>query len=292
MIKFVRSFFGLNKSSSNRTVAGTSVSYDLQEVAYIKDSNDRLAALQNLQKRYKGTVHEEKIKSVYEKTKKIHTYLVSRKRIHELELFHIRNTEHFINTFTLIIDVYQSGLQQKEEQQQKEQLQPNGKETARPVLIQEQEDQIPLSKAESKSPPQKGELYEIVERVRNKNKTGSTVFLEDVGAEVPTLAIPEISINSIAKVLYLKEDSSGNKITHEISFISSQQEKEAFQGFVSSRLGIKDIYYVGNARINLPRSKDSLPEEMVPVFYWGNFLYALSLDDYRIFPVKIIRKSM
>ena len=64
MIQLLRSFFGLNSTSSNRKVLGAPVSYDLQEVAYIKDSNDRLTILLNLYKKYKGTAHAEKIKSV------------------------------------------------------------------------------------------------------------------------------------------------------------------------------------------------------------------------------------
>ncbi len=107
MIKFVRSLFGIKEPSSKRVVAGASTSFDLQEVAYIKDSNHRLSALLNLYKSYKQTLHGEKIKKVYEQTKKIQDYLISKRRVHELELFHIQNTDNFLNTFALIVDVHQ-----------------------------------------------------------------------------------------------------------------------------------------------------------------------------------------
>jgi hypothetical protein len=177
-------------------------------------------------------------------------------------------------------------VQQKEEEQQKE------KEIIDTTSVRQPKEQVSLTQVEAKSIKSKGELFEIAERVKNRNKLGSIANTETSGTELPKLIIPEISINSIAKVLYLKEDGSGNKITHEISFISTQQEKESFQSYISSRLGLKDIYYVGNARINLPNNKRALPEEMVPVFYWGNFLYALSLEEFRIFPVKINRNSV
>ena len=107
MIKLMRSLFGIGGSSNKRTVLGKSISVDLKDVEYIKDSSNRLSTLHELYTRYRGTPHEQKIKIVYEKTKNIHNYLVTRNRLHELELFHIQNTEHFINTFTVIMDVHQ-----------------------------------------------------------------------------------------------------------------------------------------------------------------------------------------
>lgn len=278
MIQFMRSLFGLNGSSSTRTVVGKEDSFDSREVAFIRDSNSRLAELLNLHKKYKGTLHEEKIKSVYEKTKKIHWFLVSKKRFHELELFHIRNTDHFTNTYNLIIDIHQ-----------------RHKESVFNTLTPEQqevEEPAPLLKSASNGNGRsKGELFDIVEKARQKGKPTKAAYTDETGAVVSSLSIPEVSINPIAKVFYFKEDSLGKQVPYEISFISTQQEKDAFQAYVSERLGIKDIYYVGNARINIPHYVSAAPDEMVPVVYLRNYLYALTLQDYRLFPVKINRKT-
>ena len=80
---------------------------DARAMQYIRASNARLNALHKLYDRYKHTPHAEKILAVFEKTKLIHNYLVTRKRIQELELFHVQNTEHFINTFTTVINVHE-----------------------------------------------------------------------------------------------------------------------------------------------------------------------------------------
>jgi hypothetical protein len=284
MIKFVRSFFGLNGPSTKRAVIGsTNNSFDLQQVAYIKDSTNRLATLLDLSKKYKGTAHEENIKKVHEKTKKIHSFLVSKRRIHELELFHIQNTDHFINTFSLIIEVHHS---HKESAFAALEVEPEVASIKEPVV------QAPLPKVESSNGKNKGELFEIAEKVRQRSKQGSVIYAEEAGTQVPTLAVPEVSINTIAKVFFHKEDTSGKPVPYEISFVSTQEEKEAFQAFVSARLGLKDIYYVGNASINLSHVKSSSPKEMAPVIYWGKNLYALTLQDYRMFPVTINRKSL
>ncbi|QHT70180.1 hypothetical protein GXP67_27810 [Rhodocytophaga rosea] len=282
MIQFVRSLFGLNKSSSNRKVAGAGLSYDQQEVEYIKDSNNRLAALVQLQKRYKNTPHAEKIKLVYEKTKKIQWFLVSKKRVHELELFHIQNTDHFISTFTLIVDVYE---RHQEISYQNSVAEPIVKEV--PV----QQVAVAAEKTGSNGSRQKGELFEIAERVKNRSRQSTTLYTEEPTAPVPTLAIPEVSINTIAKVFYHKEEAPGKQTSFEISFVSTQEEKEAFQQYISSRLGIQEVHYVGNARINLLDNKGNIQKEMAPVLYLRNYLYALTLHDYRIFPVKINRAT-
>lgn len=285
MIQFLRSFFGLNEPSSNRTVVGTSagIDFDLKEIAYIKDSNNRLVQILTLSKKYKGTPHEDKIKSVYEKTKKIHEFLLSKKKIYELELFHIGYTEHFISTFNLIIDVHQS---HKEDTFATSEPQPEITSIKEPVV------EVPLTTDESKNGRSKGELFEIAERVRQRKKQTTSVYTEEPRTEVPRVAIPEISIDTIAKVFFLREDVSGKPVPDEISFVSTQQEKEAFQSYVSARLGIDNIYYVGNARISLPNSKDRSQGEMVPVIYWSKFSYALALNNYRIFPVTINRRSL
>ena len=107
MINFVRSLLRWTSFTNNRTVLGRPVSVDIREATYVQDSKTRLNALYHLYNRFRGTPHEQKLKLVYEKTKNIHAYLVARKKVHELELFHIRHTEHFINTFTVILDAHQ-----------------------------------------------------------------------------------------------------------------------------------------------------------------------------------------
>lgn len=282
MIKFVRSLFGFNGSTSNRKVIGTNASFDPQEVNYIKDSNKRLNTLLDLQKKYQGTPHETKLKAVLEKTKKIHWFLVSKKRVHELELFHIRNTDNFISTYSLIIDVHQ-----------------RHKETAFHALEVETktiEAKIPQVQASfPKTAPasngNRGELFDIVEKIKQRNRQSSSVNAIASGTEIPSLAIPEIYINTVAKVFYQKENAPGKQISYEISFVSTQQEKDAFQAYVAERVGMKDIYYVGNTIIKISDNKAPGLEETVPVFYLRNYLYVLTLHDFRMYPVKMYRKT-
>jgi hypothetical protein len=283
MIKFVRSLFGLNGSTANRTVLGThtTTNFDLQEVAYIKDSNNRLSALATLQKKYKGTRHEDMFRQVHEKTKRIHWYLVSRKRIHELELFHIRNTDNFLSTYTLIIDVHK---RHQESNFPVLDIEPE------PIPRKEPPVQKPLSTVDTTKPSfPKGELFDIVEKVKQRSKPAAVVYALEAGTMVPTLGIPEVSINSVARIYYTRENTPGKQVALEVSFVSSQQEKDNFQFYVSERLGMKDIYYVGNARIKLPDSSGQEQEDTVPVFYLRNFLYAINLQDFRMYPVKINR---
>ena len=284
MIKFVRSLFGLNGSTSSRKVIGTNASFDSQEVNYIKDSNKRLAVLLDLLKKYKGTPHEAKLKLVLEKTKKIHWFLVSKKRIHELELFHIRNTDNFISTYSLIIDVHH---RHKESDKTVYALEVETSVPAAKIPIV----QAPLPKVETASHDSRGELYDIVEKVKQRSRQTSNVNTFATGTEIPRLSIPEVYINTVAKVFYQKENAPGKQIAHEISFVSTQHEKDAFQAYVSERIGMKDIYYVGNAIIKLPDNNVTALEDTVPVFYLRNYLYALTLHDFRMFPVKIYRKN-
>jgi hypothetical protein len=291
MIKFVRSLFGLNGSTSGRKVIGshTDGSFDLQEVTFIKDSSNRLAALVALQKKYKGTLHEEKIKKVHEATKKIHWFLVSKKRLHELELFHIRNTDNFLSTFTLIVDVHKRHQENNFNLADTEPQKPLPKE---PAPAKEPEVQVPIKTVEpSRGAGKKGELFDIVEKVKQRSKQSSVIYALEPGTEVPSLIIPEVSINTVAKVFYSLENAPGKQIANEISFVSTQQEKDAFQLFVSDRLGMKDIYYVGNARVKVSDTKGVISEETAPVFYLRNYLYAITLQDFRMYPVKITRNK-
>jgi hypothetical protein len=231
MINFVRSLFGLNGSTSTRKVIGSTASFDPQEVNYIKDSNKRLNALLDLQKKYKGTAHEARLKLVLEKTKKIHWFLVSKKRVHELELFHIRNTDNFISTYALIIDVHQ---RHKENAFHALEIEAKVAQ-AKAIETQKPAAEASLPKAEQAANGSKGELFEIVEKIKQRNKQTSSVNAITLGTEVPRLAIPEVYINTVAKIFYHKENTPGKQVAHEISFVSSQQEKDAFQAYVAER---------------------------------------------------------
>lgn len=298
MIQLLRSFFGLNDTPTNRTVignvTGTGLNFTLQEIKYIKESNNRLASLLQLSKRYKGTPHEEKLKSVYEKTKKIQAFYLSKKRIHELELFHIQNTDNFINTFSLIIDVHERHKENAFKNYNPEIATPISISTKEPepVSIKEPQVQKSVTPRPSSNGRKESELADIAQKVKSRSKREGTAVTEDIATEVLPLSIPEISIDTVARVSYEKEEALGKTLRSEISFISNLQEKEAFQAYIATRLGIKNIYYVGNAKIITPNPGVLNPEEIVPVIYWGKHSYILTLPDYRLFPVNISRKSV
>lgn len=266
MIKFVRSIFGLSESADNRTVIGTAPDLDLKSVSYIKDSNARLTELSHLQTRYKGTPHELKIKAVYDKTKTIHTYLVSKKRVHELELFHLQNTEHFINTFSVIMDVHQK------------QQEDNWSQANRKVRVS--------------GLPEKSQPIKNKQNQEAYNKIEMVMPVDFIGAGIPQLGVPEIYIDTSAKILYYKEDGSGNLISREIGYTAPEMEKESFLQYVSACLGIGGISYMGNALVTIQNNNGLQPTGLVPIIRWEGFLYALNLNDYRLFPVKINRKSI
>lgn len=267
MIEFMRSLFGLG--GSTRTVVGHSHSIDLKDVAYIKDSKARLTALHHLNKRYRGTTHEPKIRAVYEKTKAIHSYLVSKKRLHELELFHLQNTEHFINTYSVIMDAFE----QRHDG-------PPGSAKGDPFFRK-------FATVNGKRP---GEAYSQTEMVQPENRSETADTTDKDRLEVPRLSVPDILINTYTNIAY--EEAVDDLPAAEIGFTSSEPEKEMFLQHISARLGIDDISYVGNALVNIPNSNGSSPTGLVPVIHWKGYLYALNLNDYRLFPVKVYRKSL
>jgi hypothetical protein len=214
---------------------------------------------------------------------------VSKKRLHELELFHIRNTDNFLSTFTLIVDVHKRHQESNFNIADTEPHKPSPKE---PAPVKEPEVPKTLKTVERVGGTnKKGELFDIVEKVKQRSKQSSVIYALEPGTEVPSLAIPEVSINTIAKAFYTLENAPGKQVANEISFVSTQQEKDAFQLFVSDRLGMKDIYYVGNARVKIPDTKGVISEETAPVFYLRNYLYAITLHDFRMYPVKITRNK-
>jgi hypothetical protein len=282
MIKYVWSFLGFGGSSSERTVVGNRVPVDLKEVAYIRDSNARLSALHHLVSRYKGTPHEPKLKAVFEKTKNIHTYLAGQKRTHELELFHVRHTDHFINTFTVIMDVHQ---------RQKSSTPPPPPETE---PIAEAKAEVLLEKFEAERISRTHETKKIAEMVSPMSSQGPFADAVESSTEGPRLSVPDIAINTYSKIIYLREDTMNGLTAREIGFTSTKQEKENFLSCVSARLGINKtgMSYYGNAMVTMPGSNGSSPTGYVPILHWKGYTYALNLNDYRLFPVRLSRKSL
>jgi hypothetical protein len=270
MIDFLRSLFGVQDEAGERMVVGAPVDFGLRDVAYIKDSNQRLTQLQDLAARYHATPHEAKLKAVYEKTRHIHTYLVSRKRVHDLEIFHLQNTDHFISTYTAIIDVHH-----------------------RPADTGKGAAESPLQGKPGKPPrvrlsDKRADLPDLVKPIQ------TSVQKYDAGearVQVPRLLIPDISINTFEKITYYTEDKAGNLVPNQVGFTSSKGEKEAFQHYMATTLGLEDVSYVGNTLVTIPNSNGITPTGLVPVLHWESFLYAVNLNDMRLFPVRIYRKG-
>ena len=273
----MRSLFGVSGSSKGRAVIGSSVSnvsIDLKDVEYIKDSSARLATLYDLYKRYKGTPHEQKLKAVWEKTSSIHSYLIAKNRVHELELFHIQHTEHFINTFTVIIDVFLKH-----------------DEIAAASSKIETRAQTLFNKLKEERINRRDKYFNQTEMVKPMNGQRSFFGTDESKTDVPILSVPEITINTYTKIPYRKEHTTGVSIPNEIGFTSTPQDKEIFLLYISAQLGIENVSYVGNAMVNIPNSNGTNPTGFVPIIHWEGFLYAVNLNDYRIFPVKMSRKS-
>ncbi len=270
---FMRSLFGM-KETGQRAVVGAPVDFGLQEIAYIKDSNRRLTQLQELGARFKGTPHEPKMKAVYEKTKNIHTYLVSRKKTHDLELFHLKNTDHFITTFTTILDVHQKHYHLS-------QAGSGGSEAVEALMHQ--------SKAEKLKRLEKA--ANLPDQVKPLTNTVQFYNAGEAKTAVPRLYVPDISINTVEKITYHTEGKSGDLVPREVGFTSSKDQKEAFQNHLSVRIGLKDASYVGNALVTIPNNNGIQPTGIVPVIHWEGFLYAINLNDYRLFPVRIYRNG-
>ena len=289
MIRFLRSLFGLHGVTGNRTVMGNTESITSKDLPYIQDSSKRLAALQELYSRYKGTTHAQKIYTVYEKTKRIHTYLLNRNRAHELELFHLQHTDHFLNTYTVILDTHQQ---------------------RHPLLYPPEQGKAPSSpppSPPSAKPPTRPEVIgrtlvlgpfrrysrEVKAMQMQQRETRQHVFVDTRQAktDVTKLTVPGISIDTYSKIVYLREDLSDGLSTNEIGYTSSEEEKEAFVAYVSGQLEIAGITYVGNAMVSLSVANSAEPAEMVPVIHWNGAAYALHLESSRLFPVSTFRKN-
>lgn len=294
MIKYVWTFLGMGGTATERKVVGESAPVGQREVTYIRDSNARLNALLQLVNRYRGTAHEPKLKAVFEKTRTIHAYLVGQKRPHELELFHVQHTDHFINTFTVIMEVHQS--------HQAIPLPPfppppppppppvaatNGERKA------ESKADVLLKRFEVERTRRNAEAGKVPEMVRPLSGQGQQVDTIDMRAQVPRLSVPAISIATYSKIIYLREHNTKGLMAPEVGFTSTNEEKGAFLLHVSARLGINVVgmAYYGNAIVTIPNCNGSTPTGYVPIIHWKSCTYALNLNDYRLFPVKIQRRS-
>jgi hypothetical protein len=308
MIQFFRSLFGGGQEST-RTVMDHPGAADARAMQYIRASNARLNALHKLYDRYKHTPHAEKILAVFEKTKLVHNYLVTRKRIQELELFHVQNTEHFINTFTTVINVHErhikdSYIPEREKPQPLPQVnkpRPQGQPQPQPrVMPRPEPSQAFESKVEQvlkriESETIKGlytaqKVTEMVKRVANQAPGAQADVMQTT---VPTLGVPVIAIDTYSRVFYAPELEGGATMSKEISFTSSDGDKEVFLQHVAAKLAVeaKELSYIGNAMLAIPDTKGPSPARHVPIVHWRGYPYAISLLDYRLFPVRMHRKS-
>ncbi|MFD2512577.1 hypothetical protein ACFSRY_01750 [Pontibacter locisalis] len=292
MIRFLKHLFGLKGVTGNRTVVGSPESIDTRDLPYIQDSQKRLTALLELYNRYKTTPHAQKIYSVYEKTKRIHAYLIARNKAHELELFHLQHTDHFLNTFTIIINAHQHRNPQVSQYRQPRSWAssppppppPSPRPATRPEVIGRTLVFGPF-RSESK------EVKAV--QMQQSRETGQRIFVETKHAKtnIARLTVPEVAIDTYSKIVYLKEDVSDGLTTSEIGYTSTTEEKEAFVNYVAARLGIEEVSYVGNTMTSLHNHDSSNPAEMVPVIHWNGCPYALLLEEDRLFPVKTFGKS-
>ena len=268
MMELVRTFFGLD-NADRRTVVGNPVSVNLKEAGYIRDSNNRITHLHTLCNRYKSTPHELKIKTVYEKTKNIHSYLAAQKRFTELELFHLQNTDHFINTFALIIDVHQKN---------------RAETTARDSNAWDKEAATGAARTNGSR-----EMNNRPNQAKTNHKPGPDNQVKNTAQ----LLIPDIFLDTSARITYIWLDTTGELITKEIGITSPAQEKEAFVSAMAARIGLykPDISYVGNALVQMPGATGGDLAGYAPVINWKSYMYALDLNDYRLYPVRIYRKN-
>ena len=290
MMKYVWSFLGFGGTVTERKVVGAPAPIDQKEVEYIRESNARLNVLHHLANRYRGTAHEPKLKAVFEKTKNIHAYLVSKKRPHELELFHVQHTDHFINTFTAILEVHQSHQAASMPPPPPPPV-PASNGEASP----EAKAQVLLRKFEAERVRRGQEPLKFPEMVKPfVSRQSPLLGAKELRTVAPRLSAPDILIDTYSKIIYLREDTNEGLIAHEIGFTSTEEEKQNFLLLVSARLGITlvGLTYVGNAVVNIPNSNGSTPTGYVPVIHWKGFTYALNLNDYRLFPVRIHRRGV
>ncbi|MEJ8801974.1 hypothetical protein [Pontibacter sp. H249] len=312
MINFLRSLFGMGRPAGYRTVAGAPAAPGAKEAMYVQHSNKRLHVLNDLYQKYKNTPHAEKLKTVLEKTKKIHGYLLSKKRVHELELFHVQHTDHFINTFSVIIEVHlrhaapaavatpvpepviKAAPQVKPQPQpQRPHRQRVPQQTATRPFEDKVEDVIRRIESETvKGIYTAQKVSEMVKRVASQGSM-TPVQTQTLPADPLALSLPTISIDTFSKIYYVRELEHGSKKPGEIGFTSGEADKEAFVAHVASRLGIKadTLTYMGNTVMSVPGGYGRGQSMYAPVLNWNGCAYALNLQDYRLYPVKTYRQG-
>ena len=313
MMDALRSFFGMNASTGKRVVVGKRPDYEAHELEHVRESEANLTALYHLARSYAGTVHEPKIKQVYEKTKEIHHYLVARNRVHELALFHLRNTQHFLNTFRSIIEVHQKPESDipPQEAYTKARTDHRNESGGNEINKKKPQSAIPemaellinlverkVVEASSRRGWKNGRQSIPVWKARRNpawesmNGNDSAAGTKYAAPPQAVAAIPEITLNTYEKARYYQKETPEGMEVKEISYISTPIEKEAFLQYVADRLEIRNVSYVGNATFRMPDAQGFIRNEVVPVIHWQGFLYALSLQEYRLFPVKMFRNGL
>jgi len=260
--KLLHLLFGLHGITGNRTVAGSAEGDHIKSLPYIQDSHRRLAALGTLCSRYKGSRHAQRLKAVLDKTQQIHAYLVERKRVHELELFHVQYTDHFLAAFSVIADAHERH---------------NGKIGAVPAAA---------AKNGTWDSNERTRYRQVVQAAPQRHQQVKKVAVDLTlsEAEVPKLHLPQIAINTYSKIVY-RQDAV------EIGFTSTAEEKEAFEAYVAAQFGIADITYVGNALVYMPAQANARSAEMLPVIHWHGAPYVLLLEEARLFAVRTYRAN-
>ncbi|MGV3503578.1 MAG: hypothetical protein ACO1O1_07705 [Adhaeribacter sp.] len=269
MTGFFRSLFSWGSEANARTVIGGQVSLDAKQAALVRESNNQLAALFNLCKKYMGTPYAARMRSVYEKTHTIHNYLTTKNRIQELALFHLQHTEHFINTFTIIWQVHQK--------------QPSGNFSPPPTHAP----LPPVPNGHSVKANKPAEPIPVQGRAYQQPSGEPDKWLAAAQSQVPRLTVTPIRIDTAARMLYKMVNQEGKEETREIGLTSPEEEKEKFLEYVATRFGLSQISYKGNALVNIPDSKAAKPTGLVAIIYWLGCSYALNLMDGRLFPVKL-----
>ena len=281
MMGFFRSLFGISRPSQ-RIALGHSIPIELKDVKYIQSSKERLEALFTLHNSFKNSPYAPKVKAVYDKTKKIHTYLIARNRLQELELFHIRNTEHFISAFTAIVDAHQQQFEVEESSAEK-----GFPSSQKPQREAKRETLLDSFKSEKFKENWDGMLGKP-ENGRSQPGTGRGRGIVEEKDAIPFLEVPTISINTFEKIPYFPEGSSARAI----GYTSTSQEKHEFQQHLIHALGIENPKYIGNAQLREATATSGYSTNLYPIIHWKGFLYAVNLGEgLRLFPVQTFKKG-
>lgn len=304
MMSLLRFLFGLGGETGSRRVAGAAESPAQKELPYVLDSNKRLLRLQELCARYKPTPYAQQLYAVLEKTKHIHAYLVSRNRAQELEIFHLQHTDHFINTFTAIIEMHQRhevpvAPEAVVKDTTPKASAPPPRKPHRPTVppVPNYRSQFPfedkledvLRKIESGTIRGFHTAHKVSEMVKRvAEQTGLSPFSETAAG--PVLSMPNIAIDTYTKIPYRREKVMDEYYVYKIGYTSPPEEKEAFLSYVSEQLGISGFKYMGNTTVHFSNGDAYYNSPAVlPVINWHGACYALGLGNKCLYPVKAFR---